>query len=156
MEHNLIQVNQSLVNMHCWSTLMAQFIPGVTRHTHTRPFTKILFPIPWSKPFDKRKDVLGVNFSCNRSYVTIFCICVMSLLPQSPPQEYFSRSRFFDRPKHKFVYKQEFRKYRSHILYNNKGPEWKLPDQFKSLISLLPDKWNSLKSVRNFVENHSG
>ena len=67
---------------------------GNQTHTHTRPFTKILFPIPWSKPFDKRKDVLGVNFSCNRSYVTIFCICVMSLLPQSPPKNTSAEADF--------------------------------------------------------------
>ena len=155
MEHNLIQVNQSLVNMYCWSTLMEQFIPGVTKHAHT-PIYKNIISHALVQTFRQKKRCIRCQFQLQSLLCYYFLYLCDVPSPAKPPQEYFSRSRFFDRPKHKFAYKREFRKYRSHILYNNKGPEWKLPDQFKSLISLLPDTWNSLKSVRNFVENHSG
>ena len=129
MEHNLIQVNQSLVNMHCWSTLMAQFIPGVTRHAHT-PIYKNIISHPLVQTFRQKKRCIRCQFQLQSllCFYFLYLYQPCPLLPQAP-QEYFSRSRFFDRPKHKFVYKQEFRKYRSHILYNNKGPERKLPDQ---------------------------
>jgi len=55
---------------------------NLTRHTQTHTCTKILFSIPWSKPFNKRKDVLGVNFSCNHFYVSIFCNYMMFPLVQ--------------------------------------------------------------------------
>ena len=113
---------------------------GNQTHTHT-PIYKNIISHPLVQTFRQKERCIRCQFQLQSllCYYFLYLYQPCPLLRQAP-QEYFSRSRFFDRPKHKFVYKQEFRKYRSHILYNNKGPEWKLPDQFKSLISLLPDK----------------
>ena len=136
MEHNLIQVNQSLVNMHCWSTLMAQFIPGVTRHAHT-PIYKNIISHPLVQTFRQKKRCIRCQFQLQSLLCYYFLYLYNVPSRAKPPKNTSAEADFLIDQNINLYTNNNSEKYRSHILYNNKGPrpDCKLPNQFKSLIS---------------------
>ena len=136
MEHNLIQVNQSLVNMHCWSTLMAQFIPGVTRHAHT-PIYQNIISHPLVQTFRQKKRCIRCQFQLQSLLCYYFLYLYNVPSRAKPPKNTSAEADFLIDQNINLYTNKNSEKYRSHILYNNKGPrpDCKLPNQFKSLIS---------------------